>query len=204
MTDRAPSGPASFCGHDRRRLATALRRSSDARLFRRVQAGRRVAAGDPMRAVARSLRVSRRGVQRWVERYWCRRYPEDMLAARRSGRPRATDDLTQAALAELLAQDPRALGYRAPLGARRCWPHASSKSAAVRYRSTRCAAACRRTAGGGSARALSFVNEKQRSGRTKGQPPTMEEKAARRCDSVYRWDLAAAVSAAAGRLVAGG
>jgi transposase len=113
MTDRAPSGPASFSGHDRRRLATALRGTSDVRLFRRVQAVLRVAEGDPISAVARSLRISRRSVQRWVEVYWCRRHPEDLLDARRSGRPRATDDLTQAALAELLAQDPRTLGYRA-------------------------------------------------------------------------------------------
>jgi hypothetical protein len=47
MTDRAPSEPASFSGHDRRRLATALRRTSDVRLFRRVQAMLRVAEGDP-------------------------------------------------------------------------------------------------------------------------------------------------------------
>jgi transposase len=114
MTDRAPSEPASFSGHDRRRLATALRRTADVRLFRRVQAVLRVAEGDPIRAVARSLRISCRSVQRWVEVYWCRRHPEDLLDARRSGRPRATDDLRQAALAELRAQDPRTLGYRAP------------------------------------------------------------------------------------------
>jgi transposase len=111
MTDRALSGSASFSGHDRRRLASMLRRISDVRLFRRVQAVLRVAEGDPISAVARSLRVSRRSLQRWIAVYWRRRRPEDLLDARRSGRPRATDSLTQAVLAELLVQDPRTLGY---------------------------------------------------------------------------------------------
>src|SRR5438270_13972150 len=112
MTDRACSEPASFSGYDRRRLALTLKQTSDIRLFRRVQAVLRVAEGDPIRSVARSLRVSGRSVQRWVEVYRCRRQPEGLLEARRSGRPRAAGKLDQAALAQVLAQDPRALGYR--------------------------------------------------------------------------------------------
>jgi transposase len=113
MTDRASPGPASFSGHDRRRLALMLKQTSDARLFRRVQAVLRIAEGDPIRSVARSLRVSGRSVQRWVEIYRHRRCPEDLLDALRSGRPRAAHDLKEALLAEVLAQDPRTLGYRA-------------------------------------------------------------------------------------------
>jgi transposase len=112
MTDHA-SGPTYFSSHDRRRLANTLKRTSDVRLFRRVQAVLRVAEGGPIRSVARSLRISGRSVQRWVEVYGCRRQPEDLLDARRSGRPRAAGKLDQAALAQVLAQDPRALGYRA-------------------------------------------------------------------------------------------
>jgi transposase-like protein len=67
MTDRGSSRPASFSGHDRRRLALTLKRTSAVRLFRRVQAVLRIAEGDPIRSVARSLRVSGRSVQRWVE-----------------------------------------------------------------------------------------------------------------------------------------
>src|SRR3982750_225868 len=37
-TDRASSGPASFSGHDRRRLALTLKQTSDAGVFRRVPA----------------------------------------------------------------------------------------------------------------------------------------------------------------------
>jgi transposase len=113
MTDRACSEPASFSGYDRRRLAMTLKQTSDIRLFRRVQAVLRVAEGDPIRSVARSLCVSGRSVQRWLEIYRHRRHPEDLLDAPRSGRPRAANDLDEELLAELLAQDPRALGYRA-------------------------------------------------------------------------------------------
>jgi transposase len=113
MTDHASPGPVSFSGHDRRRLAMTLKQTSDLRLFRRVQAVLRVAEGDPIRSVAHSLRISRRSVQRWVEIYRHRRDPEDLLDAPRSGRPREANDLDEALLAKLLAQDPRALGYRA-------------------------------------------------------------------------------------------
>jgi transposase len=113
MTDRVFSGPASFSGHDRRRLAMTLKQTSDVHLFRRVQAVLRVAEGDTIRSVARSLRISRRSVQRWVEIYRHRRHPEDLLDAPRSGRPREANDLDAELLAKLLAQDPRALGYRA-------------------------------------------------------------------------------------------
>jgi len=116
MTDGTSAGPASFSGHDRRRLAMTLKQTFDARVFRRVQAVLRVAEGDPIRCVARSLGISRRSVQRWLEIYRHRRHPEDLLAAPRSGRPRAATDLDEALLAKLLAQDPRALGYRATTG----------------------------------------------------------------------------------------
>src|SRR3954447_15424242 len=116
MTHRASSGPASFSGPDRRRLAMTRKQTSDAGVFRRVQAVLRVAEGDTIRGVARSLRLSRRSGQRWVESYRHRRQPEDWLDAPRSGRPREATDLDEALLAKLLAQDPRALGYRATTG----------------------------------------------------------------------------------------
>jgi transposase len=113
MTNRAFFRQPSFSGHDRRRLATTLRQTSDVRLFRRLQAVLRVAEGDSISATARTLRFSRRSVQRWVEGYLRRHQAEDLLDAPRPGRPREADDLDAAQLAELLAQDPRTLGYRA-------------------------------------------------------------------------------------------
>ena len=67
MTDRTSSGPASFSGHARRRLSLTLKRTSDVRLLRRVQAVLRIAEGDSIRSVAGSLHVSERRIQRWVE-----------------------------------------------------------------------------------------------------------------------------------------
>ncbi len=113
MTDRVSSEQTSFSGHDRRRLAARLKRTSDVRLFRRVQAVLRVAEGDPISSVARALRFSRRSIHRWVEIYLRRHQPEDLRDGPRAGRPREAEELDDAKLAELLAQDPRILGYRA-------------------------------------------------------------------------------------------
>jgi transposase len=112
MKDRISFPPVSFSGYDRRRLTKTLRRTSDVRLFRRVQAVLRVAEGDPISSAARALHLSRRSVHRWVEVYLRRHQPEDLLDASRTGRPREADGL-EARLAELLTQDPRTLGYRA-------------------------------------------------------------------------------------------
>ena len=113
MRDGISSRRTSFSGHDRRRLAAILRRTSNVRLFRRLQTVLRVAEGDPIHAVARAFSLSRRSVHRWVEIYLRRHRPEDLLDAPRPGRPRAAGDLAKVRLAELLAQDPRTLGYRA-------------------------------------------------------------------------------------------
>jgi transposase len=108
MMDHAP-----FSGHDRRRLARTLQRTDHVRLFRRVQAVRRVAEGVPISSTARTLRLSRRSLPRWVKVYLRRHPPQDLLDAPRTGRPREADDLDETRWAERLAQDPRRLGYRA-------------------------------------------------------------------------------------------
>src|SRR5947209_17720724 len=112
MTDRAGSPPTSFSGHDRRRLAERLKQTSEVHLFRRVQAVLRVAEGEPRSVVAQRLHLSRRSVHRWVKIYLRRHQTDDLRDAPRTGRPRAAEGL-EARLAELLAQDPRRLGYRA-------------------------------------------------------------------------------------------
>jgi transposase len=102
-----------FSRRDQRRLAETLKQTSDVRLFRRLQAVLRVAEGDSIGSVARLIKVSRRSVHRWVQVYRQRHQPEDLLDAPRAGRPREAEDWAEAKLAELLAQDPRTLGYRA-------------------------------------------------------------------------------------------
>jgi transposase len=72
-------------------------------VFRRVPAVLRVAEGDTIRCLARSLRISRRSVQRWVEIYRHRRQPEDWLDAPRSGRPREATGLDEELLRRVVS-----------------------------------------------------------------------------------------------------
>jgi transposase len=112
----SPSGPArgpSFTGHDRRRLRRALAQANEVRLFRRIQAVWYVAAGHSVQAAAELADVDRSSVHRWVQIYLETRDPASLADAPRPGRPRQADDLDEELLAELLALDPRTLGYRA-------------------------------------------------------------------------------------------
>lgn len=113
MTVRASLLSPSWSAHDRRRIATALHRCQNVRLYRRLAALLRVAEGEPIARVARTARVSRRSVHRWVLTYQQSRQPEDLLDQERPGRPRDVNDLDAELLAEVLDQDPRTLGYRA-------------------------------------------------------------------------------------------
>jgi transposase len=72
-----------------------------------------VAEGRSVRAAAHLIRVDRSTVHRWLQIYQQSRHPEDLRDEARPGRPREADDLDADLLAEVLAQDPRLLGYRA-------------------------------------------------------------------------------------------
>ena len=113
MSHPPDSCQKSFSRRDQRRLSKALQQASDVRLFRRLQAVLCVAEGDSIGSAARLSKLSRRSVHRWVQVYWQRHQPEDLLDAPRAGRPRETEGWGEAKLAKLLAQDPRTLGYGA-------------------------------------------------------------------------------------------
>ena len=102
-----------FTGHDRRCLVTALARANDVKLFRRLQAVLQVVEGRSVREAAHFAGVDRSTVHRWLQTYQQCRRPEDLHEEARPGRPREADDLDEELLAEVLAQDPRTLGYRA-------------------------------------------------------------------------------------------
>jgi transposase len=85
----------------------------EASLYRRLAAVLLVAEGVPVSEAARRVRVARRSVQRWVGRYRRTRDPVALADRPRPGRPRAAADLTSRRLGEVLATDPRTLGYRA-------------------------------------------------------------------------------------------
>jgi transposase len=102
-----------FSARDRHRLAEALRQIREARLFRRVQAVLHVAQGHSVTEAACWAGVDRASVHRWVALYALRHAVEDLDDQPRAGRPRQAEELDAEWLAEVLAQDPRPLGYQA-------------------------------------------------------------------------------------------
>jgi transposase len=113
MGEDDSSRMSEFSGHERGRLARAMSKAKDVRLFRRIQAVLRVAEGFSVAEAARQVGVDRTSVHRWVRLYGRAHRIEDLADAPRTGRPREADDLDEELLAEVLAQDPRPLGYGA-------------------------------------------------------------------------------------------
>jgi transposase len=113
MTQSEQGCGFAFTGHDRRRLAAALAQAQDVKFFRRLQVILYLAEGGSVDTAAHFARVDRSTVHRWLHLYQRNRCPEDLLDEARPGRPRQAEDLDADWLAEVLAQDPRTLGYRA-------------------------------------------------------------------------------------------
>jgi transposase len=99
-------------GHDRNRLAEALRRTRELLTYRRAQAVLGVARGSPIREVASLAATSCRTVYGWVQRYLRRHRVEDLRDAPRPGRPAAAPVLTDARIVREFEKDPLRLGYR--------------------------------------------------------------------------------------------
>lgn len=113
MTQSEERGGFVFTAQDRRRLATALVKAQELKLFRRLQVVLYLAEGGSVDTAAHFARVDRSTVHRWLHLYQQNRCPEDLRDDVRPGRPCEADDLDADLLAEVLAQDPRTLGYRA-------------------------------------------------------------------------------------------
>ena len=113
MNEDYASRCSSFSRQDRRRLAKALGKTRDVRLFRRVQAVLRVAEGCSVSEAARQAGVARTSLQRWLDLYLRTHRIESLADAPRAGRPREADGLDDELVAEVLALDPREQGYRA-------------------------------------------------------------------------------------------
>jgi transposase len=102
-----------FDRYDKRRLTRALRRVTDARTYRRVQAVLLVAQG---RTVPEAAQIT--GAQPWSVYGWVRTYvqthrPDSVGDAPRSGRPRGAEPITEARLVREFRRDPMRLGYNA-------------------------------------------------------------------------------------------
>jgi transposase len=102
----------AFTTHDRRRLAAALAQAQDVKFFRRLQVVLYLAEGGSLDRAAHFARVDRSTVHRWLHLYQRNRCPEDLRDEVRPGRPREAEGLDADLLAQVLAQDPRTLGYR--------------------------------------------------------------------------------------------
>src|SRR4051812_29463164 len=106
MTEYGDPRACDFTGHDRRRLRQAMQQATSARLFRRLPAVLRVAEGASVAQTAGGADVDRSTVHRWVERYRQRRRVEDLADVPSPGRPPPADELDEALLAQVLAEDP--------------------------------------------------------------------------------------------------
>lgn len=100
-----------FDQHDRQRLAAALRRATEVRTYRRVQAVLLVARGHSVPEVAELTGARAAAVYDWVGRYLRDHRPDRLADAPRSGRPRVATTLTDARIKRQFRRDPLRLGY---------------------------------------------------------------------------------------------
>jgi transposase len=100
-----------FDRYDRRRLARALARATDLRLFRRLQAVLLVARGSPVPEVARITDAKADAAYRWTRTYLRAHEPDRLRDTPRSGRPRTAGRITGARIVREFRRDPLRLGY---------------------------------------------------------------------------------------------
>src|ERR1700761_5700557 len=101
----------SFSAYDRRRLASAMRRTNCVRHFRRLQAVSLVAEGQTTSQTATMLKASRRWVCKCVASYCRRRRPEDLAEGVHSGRPPKVGSISNEELLAEVQSDPVQCGY---------------------------------------------------------------------------------------------
>jgi len=100
-----------FDQHDRQRLAGALRRATEVRTYRRVQAVLLVARGRTVPEVAQLTGAKAAAVYDWVGRYLQTHQPDRLADAPRSGRPHVATAITDARIQRQFRRDPLRLGY---------------------------------------------------------------------------------------------
>jgi len=101
-----------FTGHDRNRLAKALNKAEDARLFRRIQAVLLIAQGRPFPDVAQICGLSRITIYNLVKRYLQTHQAASLQDCERTGRPRIASGITDKRILTQLKRNPLMLGYR--------------------------------------------------------------------------------------------
>lgn len=101
-----------FTQYDRRRLTQALKRASDARTYRRLQAVLLIAKGYSVPEVAQITGASVASIYQWVCRYLHKHRIQDLIDAPKDGRPRAASCITAARIERQRQRDPLRLGYQ--------------------------------------------------------------------------------------------
>ena len=95
----------------RRQLQKQLKRSRDARVYRRTLAVLEYDRGRSITDISRSLHVSRPSIYRWIERYRESSDPESLKDHHRSGRPSLWTEECSDWLQSFLKRSPAELGY---------------------------------------------------------------------------------------------
>ena len=86
-------------------LDTLMKHAKEARVFRRAQAVREVAAGHTVKAVSDTFRFTNSALRKWVQRFACEG-TGGLLDRPRSGRPARMTSELQSQLTYLVDQDP--------------------------------------------------------------------------------------------------
>ena len=108
-----PTSPVEidFAKQDLERLAPAMKRTNNAKEYRRLQAVWLVAQGYTVADVARLLQAPERSIYRWVEKY-LETHSVSVLEHRGgAGRPEVAKRITRARILRELRRDPLKLGY---------------------------------------------------------------------------------------------
>lgn len=98
---------------ERRQIAEQLRRTQDARLYRRLLAIQEYDRGESIAGIAQRLNVSRKSIHEWIARYREERCATTLYDAPRSGRPALANGTFDVVLRSLLIVSPEWCGYRA-------------------------------------------------------------------------------------------
>lgn len=106
-------GTAKLRGSKRRQLRAMLRKTGDARLYRRLLAVLECDRGAPIGRVAEMLGVSRQSVHNWIVRFREHGDGAELRDAPHSGRPARADDAFDLVLRTLLTLPPERFGYHA-------------------------------------------------------------------------------------------
>jgi transposase len=100
-------------GHDRRKLAAAVRSAGNARQLRRVQATLLLCQKQPLKLICRTTGLSRQSVYNALRRYRRRHRPQDLADRPRGGRPRVAGRIGRRSILAALRLDPRSVGFNA-------------------------------------------------------------------------------------------